>query len=290
MWNRRIIAAVMMAGSLCGMGAAYAADAERDALIQQTIKLSGLKAQIDQFPAVMHAQLAARQRDVPPEVYEKMSPVFAEASRTDLALQSVTKSFEAQYDHDKLVQIVQRLKSPLFMKMTALETVSADATQEHVQAFIAEVQQTPPPEARLAIMRRLSQATDTAAMLERISLALTKGLAKGMASAMDVVPPAPGEVEAAIHQQAVANAEMIESGALLRNLYTYRTATDPELEEYVSFLETELGRWLTATGANALIQAYVDMTERMGGQLADIAKSMPRKPKPWQRCKHSTKS
>ena len=248
------------------------------AAIEQVLQLSGLKDQISQAPAVMEAQLRRREQAgaLPPEVLSAMKAALGEAFHPDLLLSSVRHSLEGAYDQQKFADILARLQLPLVVTMTRLEIASENPDPKVVQAFVAPLQQSPPAEARVALMRRLERAVETERMIERISIVTTEGLAKGLSAASEMPPPPPGQIEAAVKQQMAAQTQAAQTSMLVRDLFTYRAVTDADLTQYAAILETEIGRWFTRVGQEALLQAYAEASERMAVKLAETAKTWKR--------------
>jgi len=68
--------------------------------------------------------------------------------------------------------------------------------------------------------------------------------------------------------------DTMRNEVLVLFLYVYRAATDAELEEYITFEESEAGRWFQGLYRRGMLEAVSAASEQVVRQ---IAKSLPAK-------------
>ena len=251
-------------------------DPDATALITHVLQASGLAQQLDQLAAQSGAQFDERVKS--DERFAKLSPaqrehirqVMAEAFQKGTLLQSMMSAFTERFDREKLQQVVEWLGSPLAKRMTALEEAHPDP--EAAREFMAALQQSPPPEGRLALVRRLDEAVGftESALAMALGVMATAGQtlqASGRVSADEV------QAEMAkVRQQFQAQyRDLIRANVLARLLFTYRAAPDDELEQYVAYWESPTGRWFSRLAIDALTRAETQAFEVMMRRFTELA-------------------
>jgi len=145
---------------------------------------------------------------------------------------------------------------------------SSPAAAAELQAFAAGLERAPPSEARLALVRRLDDATATTEIGFETLVAIAQEVARVIgAERMSVA-----ELESMMRSRADVHA-VIADITLVTLLFTYRAVSDGELAAYVATWESDVGRWFSAVWRRAYLQAIQAAARRFADQ-------MPRTPSP----------
>ncbi|MFQ5794400.1 MAG: HEAT repeat domain-containing protein [Candidatus Bipolaricaulia bacterium] len=256
-------------------GLSYA-QIDQTLLIEEILELSGMKKQIERIPARVDAELAQRQTEMNREDYEKIRKIMVESYRYDAVYRAVVDKFTDNFDQIRLLTVLNQLHSPVFQKIFQLETQAStlEAIQE-MEKFAAQLQSNPPTQERLALVQRLDEATGTTELSFEMSLAIFRGMVK----AFDPILPPEERKELEELEQLVndmVNDMRSQLQPLLKNntwvsfLYTYRSASDEELTQYIDFWESDLGQWFIGVSSAAIIEAMGTAAEEVGTQLVKV--------------------
>jgi hypothetical protein len=226
-----------------------------DALIRDVLERSGLKAYILQIPEQIDAQMAQRRDELPPAVMAKMREALVASADTGRLVETAAQTFREAGEPEKLRQVLQWLQRPEVQRITELELASSEAASSGaIVEFLNSDEATKTPPERVALIDRLEEATNaTDAMMESV-LAIVDAMAE-WAEAAQNRPGHREELQREGREQLGRQRDMFEQAVMVRMLFTYRALTDDELRAYVEFWESELGRWFSRTGNDALIQA-----------------------------------
>lgn len=251
--------------------------ADPKALIEEVLDLSGTKKQIYQFPAVVQGQLSERRDEMRPVDYEQASQVVAESYRPEALYQAVVETFKHRYDEQRLLAVVQTLRTPLFKRITQLETQSLTPDAgERIRAFGARLRQEPAPPARLALLRRL----DEVAGVTEGNLDIMVATVRAIATAVEpMLPPArrakPGQLEQMLIQLKAQARPYVKNDMLVTMLYAYQPLMDGELREYVAFYESDTGRWYTRVAREGALTALTAAADEFGRRIGKRASATP---------------
>lgn len=251
--------------------------ADPKALIEEVLDLSGTKKQIYQFPAVVQGQLSERRDEMRPVDYERASQVVAESYRPEALYQAVVETFKHRYDEQRLLAVAQTLRTPLFKRITQLETQSLTPDAgERIRAFGARLRHEPAPPARLALLRRL----DEAAGVTEGNLDIMVATVRAIATAVEpMLPPArrakPGQLKQMLIELKAQARPYVKNDMLVTMLYAYQPLTDGELREYLAFYESDTGRWYTRVGREGALTALTAAADEFGRRIGKRASATP---------------
>lgn len=257
-----------------GLAQAAELTAEQRALIAQVLTLSGAKEQVAAIPAQIPSQVEEhcrqRQPALPQEECNSVGRLMADAFREGALLDSVRTTMEQRFDETKLRAVLQQLQTPLFEKISRLEVQTSSEGVQPIRDYIASLQTQPPSQMRLELVRRL----DTSTGATNWQLDLMVGMARSMINAMAMrapsfKPPAPQQLEQQLLAMLSTLRDPLEEQFAFVSLYAYRSLSDGELDRYVAFYESELGRWFWRVIKDALHAAIMDAAARMGRMIVD---------------------
>jgi hypothetical protein len=126
---------------------------------------------------------------------------------------------------------------------------------------------------RLALIKRLDTATKASAAAEEISVST---VATMMEAVNTILPPdkqaSPEQLKQLSENLRARLGDTIRQAMLISYYHTYSALSDAELEQYVRFYESELGRWTSQQWidalSNALTIAGQDAARKLAKSLA----------------------
>jgi len=165
---------------------ALAGPPAKEELIQQLMKLSGLDAQVRQLPLQVLASFGEQKSQLPAEVYDLTARALDAAFDAERMLKTVSKQVETNLDTGTMQAALTWLKSGLGRKITGLEeAASTPQAYQQIQTYAKQLENRPPPQPRLLLVRRLDVATNATETV--VSIAET--VAMSVAMALDAIQP-----------------------------------------------------------------------------------------------------
>ncbi len=266
-------------------GAAFAASANIDELYRK----SGLREQllyiapsmIDDFDKSVK-ETAASER-APDQLIEAVRDLMAKSYSVDSLKDIVLGEYEANLAPDEIRTVIAWLDSPTGQKSTQLDIESSKPELEReIQAFIAEVDKNPPPEARMKLAldyERTTSLTEATA-----SMIIGMQLATAVAYNALFVPPEQQKPLSELSEAAEKNRTMLEGTLrpelLSRILCTYRSLSDQELQQLIDFEASAPGKKFTRTSLAGIQKAMVGATGKFSNSVFQKMKEFQEKEKP----------
>lgn len=228
-------------------------------LVDEVLDVSGARRAILQIPAGVQAGFQvgvgpARSR-IDPEAMARLSDILMRAFAADTFYARVRDTFVKQADRERLAAVLELVNSPLARQMTELElAVGTPDQRAELMAFVERFKASRPPEARLALIRRLDAATGATEVTIDVALVVIRSMAR----VIDASMPAdkrlkPGELEAIIARTKASMYDAARLSSSIQLLFAYRSVSDKDLADYVALHETDAGRWF----ARVLHQSFI---------------------------------
>ncbi len=191
-----------------------------------------------------------------PERQAKLRAMVAEAAEHPRRLEAMSTA-----DRDRLAAMKSQLGAPWLERITQAERAAAGQPGAW-RTFVAQLSEAPQPQERMALVRRLSRAAGWADEMMDVA---TTFLATG-----EIVTQPRGMTREQFQEQLekvrtlyeTKYRQSVETDALRQGLFAYREVPEADLQEYVQFLESETGRWYTAFGHHALLEADREALQR----------------------------
>jgi len=262
--HRRLRPAGLLASLLAACLASAGVRAGTDA--GELYRLSGLAGQNQGN----HAQLAtmlgeAAEGSFDPDAALIVRAVTAHFAPAALRAEAV-RLIEAAWDSAAAQRAAQWLESELGRRVTALEERSTSTEAlAGLAAFIERLEAQPPPEERVALVRRLLAAYGGIEFVVEANLATSLAFFAGLNELMpDAERDTLEDIRAFVEAGRSGMRASMQQRIVPVYLYTYAPLTNAELAAYVDFLESPAGRWyVDATSA-----AYVEPWRRLCVDLA----------------------
>ena len=252
---------------------------EQGAVIERVLHRSGLIQQLAQLPQIVQAEMDRQPLpDATEEEAQRFKAIFVQAVAPSSMQAAVTQHLHSQYDAPKFKAMLDLLDTSLARKMTAFEVEASTATaQQAMLDFANSLSATPPSAERVKLAEKL---IDVAGGLDTV-LAMQLGIAEAMMRAMVPFMPPEEDVSEAklaevLNQIRMQMTEPMTNYLMVSVFFTYRQATDEELQQYIAMYESDTGQWMTTLFNGALVHSFKVAADVMGKDAAvEFAKRKP---------------
>ena len=250
-------------------------DKERDALIAEALEISGTKKALETIPAQIRAQYDARQTPVRPEDKSRVIRILTDAFRPDVLYSAVRSAFRSNFDAQRMDVVMDKLRSPLFRKIAALELAASEpGARQDLERFAMGLQSDIPPPARVALVLRHEAVMRSADLQIEMAIIASQAVSRSLEPVLTPAQRPTGREIDAVERKLRSQQDPLTRAALVRWLYTYRALTSEELGTYVEFGESDAGRWFAATQRKGLLDA---MRAAMDTAARHMASAFPAK-------------
>jgi hypothetical protein len=251
--------------------AAAPADAgpARDKLIQDLLVASGLKQQLNQLPQKLMTgvrQSAKQQRKASPAVLKAIEDAVTESFPAQAFFDRVSAGLRKDFDEKRLQALLKDYSTPTAKRMVELE--QAAAPPDEFARFARSAAATRPAPQRASLIKRIDAASRASDLAVDIALAAMKGVASGIAGEGAEKAAA---VDKAVEKQRASTTDAIRNATLLNLAFSYRNASDADLEEYAKFYEAENSKWLSGIVYSSLLEESQVASARAGERIGALA-------------------
>jgi hypothetical protein len=211
---------------------------------------SGLSTQIEFLPEIIEAEIVdlLKNQRKKNQLKGKNLQYFVDIVRQSYTVEDMSRIILAYLDEqlspsDRKL-ILQWLNSKLGRHFTYLEAQSSKAEKiDEMRQFVRNLGNSPPTEKRLDLIYQLNQLTHAtkSALIVLMSSKLSRELIKLQLHAASKKPNLDSVTKRVVREQNIVEREitaMVVSGLL----YTYRTVSDQNLQTYINFASSEIGR------------------------------------------------
>jgi hypothetical protein len=251
---------VMLVTLCLGLLTTQAAQAEsKNEQLERLFKTIDLDTQLHQIEAFALNEVSSRKELLTTEAYKKLRDQTTRAFDAQALRKDVINTFRENFQAQHLESWLAAVERPLIKRIRDLEKIPDNRdSYNQLLAYRQQLKKNPASPSRLELVKRLdtataatdlaidSQLTVSGAFIRLINPSLpdTKQLSeKNLQSLLIAMRP---QLEPQLRQI-----------ARVTYLYTYRSISDPQLDQYVALYESETGQWLTAT-LNRGIRAALD--------------------------------
>ena len=250
-----------------------AAPVDAGKLIEDVLAASGLKQQLNQLPQKLTA--GVRQSGTPktsPAVLKAIENSVAESFSAKGFYDRVSAGLQKKFDATRLQALLKDYSTPAAKRMVALE--QASAAQEELAQFTRSAAATKPSPKRTQLIKRIDAATRASDLAIELAFSSMKAVALGAAGGGAKKAAA---VDKAIEKQRASATDNIRNATALNLAFSYRSASDDELEQYAEFYETENSKWFSGIVYTSLVEG-VQATSAKAGEHAAAPVDKPAPP------------
>jgi hypothetical protein len=280
-----------MIGGICGilfllLVGVFPADPQDDKnqnpLVQELFAKSGLDQLAERIPMIVQQglQQAFAQdenlKKLPAQTFQEIMDAAASAYESQKLMNIMLRSFAGKMDDAEIRSVIRWLDSPIGVKCTDLEkqSLTAEAFQE-LSRFAEEIQKKPPRPERLKLIVELDRATRATAT--SVEIFINSNLAIATAVALSL-PPESSMLLSEFKKKLEAGRADIENAlqeqTRLSLLYTYRSLSDSEIQEYIKMANSPAGSKFNAAGIEAFQRAMVEGGMDFGQAVANVFESV----------------
>ena len=265
-WKRALLGVILVfaAGSV---SAQELTEAEQETL-EAVLATSQVWDQLQNVDEGFMNMVMQQGRDLEAEQVKQLGQLSAEAFEDSTLYRYMLDYMAERYDAGRIDSLNSWLHAPLAAQVRAEAEEPTEPDQmQALRAYATEIRQNPPPEERVALMQRYSSAMNAPAFyVENIAM-----LVKAARRATNLVQNQETD-EAELEQELDAVQEQLQNNAaaisLISFLYMYREMPVEQLEPYVDFYDSELGRWYTHLYADAFLYALERSAASLNAALA----------------------
>jgi hypothetical protein len=258
---------------------AAAAATDREASLKDLMKLSGLEQQIKEIPQQVLTGFDKDGKKLPSSQYQRLRRVLNDSFSPKIIQTHVYKRLQTELDPIVMKRSLEWLRSDLGRKITKMEeAASTTSALKEIDAYGKQLKAMPASALRLTLARQI----DFASHSTEANLEIQEATAFSIAAALDAMLPdeqrqGQDRLRILMDRQRPKWREALQDLTITTVLYTYQHLSDQELERYVEFLESDMGREYTNTINAALKDALYVSIERVSQSLADILKPPDRR-------------
>lgn len=261
---------VVLSLVLC-VDACFAGD-DGDQLVRMVMRKSGLEKQIEQMPQLLQAELDRQQADakgIPQEEFTRLSRTARSAFDPKTIHAAVQTYIKANLSENDMKEVLEWLDSPLGTKITRLEEEASTAeAYQDMQVIGPKLLDENRNSARMRKLIKLDKTIGVTRSTVNTMLDIQLAMITAMSAAMDADSrPSFEDVQDFVQknqsQLQAATSRMVQ----VQFLYAYRELTDPEIDRYTRFAESESGQRYHAVTIRAVDEALVQAARSIGSRL-----------------------
>ncbi len=236
-------------------------------MTQALMAKSGVNKQVEQIPMLMlygmNEAIQQSQQPIPPDVFENLKQAVLASFRADSMLEKIQQNIEKNLNTYDVEAILQWLTSPLGEKITKLEVAaSTSSAYETITSMKDELLK---DTARVKKIRKLDAAIK--ATESSVDLALNTQIAVASSMAAAFAPDDPALFDQIVKSTEAGRKQLetvVKEQTLVSLLYTYRTLKDDEIDKYIDFASSDLGRRYQAVMNDGLNSGVLSASREVG--------------------------
>ena len=211
----------------------------------------GVRNGVSRLSVEIDAELRSIRSLVSHELYDALRSSYRNAFAGDRVFDDVVHAFAAEIDDETLATWSRWMTQPDTRRLLAMEAADpTDADDTEKLRYLAAIYQPPVARERIALIARIDRAVHASDTGLAVVVSVSDSLQNGARLALED-PPALKTAE----ELRVRLRQSVRRATRDSLLYSYRSATDEELEHYLAFWESDAGRRIAASTARALAAA-----------------------------------
>lgn len=270
---RRLLALLMLGGSLLALMPAQAADKLSAEQAEALVVESGLANQLPAIAPSVATGLTTNPgfaRNLGEEELQIVLKAFSRAYAPTRLAADISAGLPGQLKPAAAADALTWLRSELGRKVTALEeAASKSATDDTAMEQAQELYQRLSPR-RGERYERLVKASEVAESSAQLLIDTAIGTAYGVAStAGKPTPPDLDEIRREYERNREAMVDNLHGQFMVLFAGAYQSLAEAELDQYIAFLESPSGRAYSKAMATAINRAMIKAAREAGKQIGD---------------------
>jgi hypothetical protein len=256
------------------------AQTQKDSPVQELYVKSGLKKQLEQLPFIIQAafEQAGQEDDsvrkLPNNIISTIKASVQEAFAPAILKEALLPELREKLTAQDIKKVLNWLDSPLGKKCTQLEeAASTPEALAEMEKYADRMQNSPPTAQRLNILRKLDSAIK--ATKSNVEMAINTQVAVALAILTTFPLEQQGSPEDILREVGKNRPNLeaaVREQVLISLLYTYKSLTDNEIQQYIEFATSPIGSKYHSVATAALNKAFLGGSIRWGKKIGDAIK------------------
>ena len=241
---------------------------EKGAGIDEALRASGLRNHLTRVRVRLKQTIEDNNPNLDAEVRQWLWRTLDVSFSPEAYTKPVRQALLDNYDADFLTRVLVWYHFPAGKKMVRLEQSGVEPGQAQARnRYLATLENRQPSEERLVAVFRIDEASRATEGTFGAIKAVVNGWNRGIEQVMsDQAQQRAAQGEIARDFFRAQMRDTVSEEVLRELMYTYRGATDADLQAYAEFLESDAGRWFFSTaykGQQAFLEKAVDRVAEM---------------------------
>ncbi|MGP1677955.1 MAG: hypothetical protein ACTS8S_10905 [Giesbergeria sp.] len=241
----------------------------QDKLIDEVLLAAGLKQQLNQLPQRLMTgvrQSGKQRTKASPEIFNAIEDAVAESFTAEGFQGRVSADLKKDFDQKRLQALLKDFSTPAAKTMIELER--AAPSPEDLAKFARSAAATRPTPERAGLIKRIDAATRASDLAIEVAFVSMKALAQGIAGED---PGKAAAIDKMIEKQRAATTRKIRDATLLNLAFSFRDASDADLQKYAEIYEAQNSKWLYGRVYVSLLEESKNASAAAGKRIGELA-------------------
>ena len=233
-----------------------------DKLIADVLAASGLNQQLDQLPRqlITGVRQSSKQRAKPaPAVLAAIEKAVTESFTAQNFRDRLSANLKKNFEQKRMQALLADLSTPAAKRMIEME--QATPAPEELSRFARSPAANMLSAERKQLIKRIDAATRASDLAIESAFVSMKAVAMGIVGGQAQKAAA---VDKAIEKQRASATANIRNATLVNLAFTYKDASDADLEGYAKFYEAENSKWLSGIVYASLLEEATSASAQAG--------------------------
>ena len=253
---------------------------QNDALLQELYVKSGMEKQMEQFPLVIQAgfdQAALqdnRLQRLPKNLTSAIRALALEAFAPESLKKAVVAELKEKLTVQDIKEVLKWLDSPLGKNCTRLEeSAFTPEAMAEMQQYAAQIKNSPPTAERLDVLRKFDSAIKATESSVEIAINQQVAIALAITATLPLEQQRPlADIKREIEKTRPQVEAAIRLDTLISLLYTYRSLTESQIQQYIAFVTSPAGSKYQSVSTAAFKKALLDGSIKWGKAIGEAIK------------------
>jgi len=239
-----------------------------DKVIADVLAASGLNQHLDQLPQQLIGgvkQSSAQRSKASPAILAAIEKGVTESFTAQSFHERLNADLKKNFDQKRMKAVLADFSTPEVKRMTELERASPPP--QELAEFVRGKAASKLSPARSDLIKRIDAATRASDLAVEAAFASMKAVASGVAGARAVKAAA---VDKAIEKQRISATANIRNSTFANLAFTYRDASDTDLERHAKLYEAENSKWFSGIVYASLLEEIKDAAAKAGERIAEL--------------------
>jgi len=238
----------------------------QDKLIEEVLAATGLKQQLERLPQRLVAGIAQagkQQKKASAATIQAIEGAMAKSFTAEGFQDRVNAELKKNFDQKHMQALLKAFSTPAAKAM--VEQEQAEQQPNDLAKFAITPAATKPE--RAALVQRIDAATRASELAVETAFVSMKALSQGIAGEGSAKAAA---MDKSIEKQREAETRRIRDATQISLAYSYKDASDADLQKYAALYETADAKWFYGLVYDALLAEIKDASAAAAEQLAEL--------------------